>query len=234
MLDDLNRQHKAAPSLDQDGFIGGSRLRHRDCSAGLCLYPDKFSYQYGKLPRLDPVGGHSRVELSCAIDGPVPLPTAMPQIVWRAGIDLNPLDVTQSDDMRWLETLVWPEQDSRRQRLTAAVDIARLDPPRLIGGDLNESVESLANQAPRDATLVIFHSAVLAYVSVEVRSQFVATAMALPGHWISNEAPSVVLDIRPSGLPPPPDSTKTYFVLAIDGQAVGHAGPHRQSLQWFA
>ena len=210
------------------------RLRHRDCSAGLCLYPDKFSYQYGELPRLDPVGGHSRVELSCAIDGPVPLPTAMPQIVWRAGIDLNPLDVTQSDDMRWLETLVWPEQDSRRQRLTAAVDIARLDPPRLIGGDLNESVESLANQAPRDATLVIFHSAVLAYVSVEVRSQFVATAMALPGHWISNEAPSVVLDIRPSGLPPPPDSTKTYFVLAIDGQAVGHAGPHRQSLQWFA
>lgn len=59
-------------------------------SAGLCLYPDKFSYQYGNLPRLDPADQPGPL-LRCAIKGPVPVPTALPQIVWRAGIDMNPL-----------------------------------------------------------------------------------------------------------------------------------------------
>ncbi len=203
-------------------------------SAGLCLYPDKFSYQYSDLPRLDPAGGPSRVLLRCAIEGPVPVPTALPEIVWRAGIDLNPLDVTKSEDVRWLETLVWPEQDSRRQRLAAAIDIARTDPPRLLAGDLNDTIETLASQAPSDATLVVFHSAVLAYVSAEARTQFVARARSFPGHWISNEALSVVPDIRPSVLPPPPDSTKMQFLLAKDGEAVAYARPHGQSLLWLA
>ncbi len=203
-------------------------------SAGLCLYPDKFSYRYGELPQLDPVGGASRTVLNCAIDGPVPSTTTLPEVVWRAGIDLNPLDVTRSDHMRWLETLVWPEQDLRRQRLSAAIDIARMDPPLLIRGDLDEGVESLANQAPSNATLVIFHSAVLGYVPADIRTAFVATAKALPCHWISNEARSLVPGLRPTVLPPPLVSTKTQFVLAEDGEAVAYAGPHGQSLQWFA
>ena len=28
--------------------------------------------------------------------------------VWRAGIDLNPLDVADPDDVHWLSCLVWP------------------------------------------------------------------------------------------------------------------------------
>jgi len=202
-------------------------------SAGLCLYPDKFSYQYGDLPRLDPARGPGTTVLSCAIEGPVPVPATLPEVVWRAGIDLNPLDVSQSEDMRWLETLVWPEQDSRRQRLTAAIDIARTDPPQLVSGDLNETIETLASQAPSDATLVVFHSAVLAYLSADARAQFVATAKSLRGHWISNEGLPLAPIVSPTVLPPPPDPTKALFVLAKDGKAVAYAGPHGQSLLWF-
>ena len=57
--------------------------------------------------------------LECAVGGDAPLPDALPEVVWRGGIDLNPLDVRDDDAMRWLQTLVWPEHDDRRGRLAA-------------------------------------------------------------------------------------------------------------------
>ncbi|HUZ56387.1 MAG TPA: DUF2332 family protein [Streptosporangiaceae bacterium] len=38
----------------------------------------------------------------------MPLPARVPEISWRAGLDLNPLDVSSDDDVRWLSCLVWP------------------------------------------------------------------------------------------------------------------------------
>src|SRR5680860_1434728 len=67
-------------------------------SAGLCLYPDRYSYRYaaadGAVRVLHPADGPSPVILDCAITVPVPVPDRLPEIVWRAGIDLTPLDVT--------------------------------------------------------------------------------------------------------------------------------------------
>jgi hypothetical protein len=45
------------------------------------------------------------------------MPNQLPEIVWRRGIDLNPLDVTNDDDMRWLEACIWPDQVHRIERL---------------------------------------------------------------------------------------------------------------------
>ncbi len=204
-------------------------------SAGLCLYPDRFSYQYGHLARIDPPAGPGAVLLSCAIDGPVPVPvpTAPPRVIWRAGIDLNPLDVADPEQMRWLETLVWPEQDDRRQRLAAAIEVARSDPPHLVAGDLNACVQDLAGQAPDDATLVIFHSSVLSYLDDHGRAAFTATVRDLPGYWISNEIASAIA-FEDGSLPPPPDPSRLWSVLAQDGQPVAYAAPHGQYLHWFA
>ena len=71
----------------------------------------------------------------------------LPEVAWRGGIDLNPLDVTDPDAMRWLETLVWPEQDDRRERLRHAIDVARADPPRLVRGDLLDELPALVAEA---------------------------------------------------------------------------------------
>ncbi|HEX6872202.1 MAG TPA: DUF2332 domain-containing protein, partial [Micromonosporaceae bacterium] len=94
------------------------------CSAGLCLYPDAYRYRYGDHLVGSPT---SAVELACQPSGPVPLPERLPNVVWRAGLDLNPLDVRDDDDLRWLEALVWPEQSGRLARLWAAAGIARRD-----------------------------------------------------------------------------------------------------------
>jgi Uncharacterized protein conserved in bacteria (DUF2332) len=202
-------------------------------AAGLCLYPDRYSYRYGAALPLHPESGPSPLTLTCAVNAAVPVPTRLPQVLWRAGIDLNPLDVTDSADLRWLEMLIWPGQDHRRNRLSAAADIARSDPARIVRGDLNDELEALARQAPAEATLVVFHSAVMTYLDPAGRSAFVAAVRQLPGHWLSLEGPSVA-PLGGGELPPSPDPTRTLFVLELDGEPFAFAGGQGESLHWFS
>jgi hypothetical protein len=50
-------------------------------------------------------------------------PTSLPQVVGRAGLDLNPIEVTDPVDLAWLDTLIWPERTHRRARLRAAAAV---------------------------------------------------------------------------------------------------------------
>lgn len=195
-------------------------------AAGLCLYPDRYAYRYGEH-----AVGASSVVLRCAVTGPVPLPSAVPDVAWRAGLDLHPLDVTSDADVRWLESLIWPEQRDRFTVLRGAVEIARAEPARIVAGDLTTDLASLAEQAPADATLVVFHSAVLAYVDDAGRAAFADAVRAVAAQratcWLSNEAPGVVAGTRL-------DAGAPYrFVLARDGRPLALARPHGQSLDWL-
>jgi Uncharacterized protein conserved in bacteria (DUF2332) len=58
-------------------------------SAGLCLLPDRYGYIYG-THRV----GRSDLVFPCTPHGGVPLPDQLPTILWRRGIDLDPIDVT--------------------------------------------------------------------------------------------------------------------------------------------
>ena len=75
------------------------------------------------------------------------------------------MDLSIPGKVEWLEALIWPEQTDRLARLRAAIKIAAEQKPRLVKGDLRTDLAALAREAPKDATLVIFHTAVLAYVS---------------------------------------------------------------------
>ena len=85
---------------------GPAALIEAGASAGFCLYPDRYSYLYrtddGGETVLHPADGPSTVELPCTLKG-TQAPTRLPDVVWRAGIDLNPLDVQDPEDMAWLE-----------------------------------------------------------------------------------------------------------------------------------
>jgi hypothetical protein len=205
------------------------------CSAGLCLLPDRYGYRYATdhgTVEVHPPAGPSPVVLDCRVEGEAPLPHAVPEVVWRAGIDLHPLDVTDPDATDWLETLVWPEQEDRRSRLAAALRLARSDPPRLVRGDLLEELPRLAAEAPPEATLVVLHSAVAAYLSADDRERLVHLAQSLPGHWLSNEGPQVL----PLELPAPPREGSAVgaapFLMALDGQPVAWTHGHGRALAW--
>lgn len=192
-------------------------------SAGLCLYPDRYAYRYG-----DHVVGAGEPVLACAPTAVAP-PARLPEVVWRAGLDLNPLSVNDSTDVAWLDALIWPEHAHRRARLRAAVAVAAAEPPLLVRGDLVDDLPALAAQAPAGATLVVFHSSVLYQVPAPRRAAFVDVVRALPGHWVANEAPDV---LGYAALPPPPDSA-LHNVLALDGQPLAWTRGHGQSITWF-
>jgi hypothetical protein len=207
-------------------------------SAGLCLYPDRYSYRYtgSANVRLDPGSGPSPVVLECIAEGAVPVPQQLPEVVWRAGIDLNPLDVRDDDAMRWLQQLVWPEHQDRRDRLAAAVDLVRRDPPHLVRGNLVEQLPPLVAEAPEEATLVVFHSAVVAYLSGEERSELAALMGRLRGHWVSNEGAAVLPALAATAASPPRDGSAVgaaRFLLALDGRAVAWTQGHGRAISWI-
>jgi len=206
-------------------------------SAGLCLLFERYAYEFGST-RLG--AASSAVRLRCAATGPVPLPPAIPQIAWRRGLDLRPIDVRDDDAVRWLSACVWPEHHERRRRLEGAVAAARIDPPVVRAGDLIDDLPALLAEAPGDAQLVVFHSAVLSYVSRERRQEF-ADALAQASKrrdiiWLANEAIGIV-----SELPAVAPSGALRFLVARTRFANGQrrsellalAHPHGAELAWL-
>ena len=196
-------------------------------SAGLCLLPDRYGYAYDGHPAFGP-----EPRFPCRAGAEVPVPRAVPEVVWRAGIDLNPLDLGDDDSRAWLEALVWPDQPERLARFRAAMAIARADPPRVVSGDLLTALPALAAEAPKHATLVVFHTAVLAYVAgADTRAAFGRGVRDLNAVWISNESPDVFPHIAAKLLTRGPADA---FLLAVDGEPTAWTDPHGAWIEWIA
>ncbi|MHA7154110.1 DUF2332 domain-containing protein [Arthrobacter sp. TMN-50] len=226
----------AAVSCEEDTPLA---LIEVGASAGLCLYPDRYGYSYDGGLVLSAGDLPDALVMECATTGSPPLPDRVPQVTFRAGLDVKPLDVANDDDVAWLEALVWPEHARRRDRLRAAVAVARREPPLLVAGDLAVDLEDLVNRAPADATVVVFHSAVLAYVDEAGRNAFRDTMLRLtadrnrPLHWLSNEGYGVLPGVE-GALQKDDVEVDRLFVLAHNGRAVARTGGHGQTLDWLS
>lgn len=220
-------------------------------SAGLCLFPDHYSYRYrdasGAVVSIDPeevdaasggasgasVAATAPVVLDCELRGPVP-PLRVPEIVWRAGIDLQPLDASDDGDRAWLTGLVWPGEEGRAERVTRALDIVAREAPAGVPlvrqGDAVEMLAALAAEAPAGATLVITTPGVLAHVPWAGRMRIIETAQALPGHWITLDDPG----LHQAWHPPidAADWPEGGFALALDGEVLAAADPLGGWLAW--
>lgn len=206
-------------------------------SAGLCLLLDRFHYDLGPTAIGDAT---SPVRLRCAMTGPVPLPATMPHVVWRRGLDLHPVDVHDPEAVRWLLACVWSDHPERRRRLEGAIELARSAPPLVTAGDLVDDLPALLAEAPLDAQLVVFHSAVLTYVSPDRRQAFAGRLAEASRQrdvvWLSNEAHGVVPALATTAPPP----TELRFALGRTrftsgrrrDELLAHAHPHGATLAW--
>jgi len=203
-------------------------------SAGLCLLLDRYGYDYG-THRIEPPSANFAVVapiFQCIANAATPLPSVLPKIGWRLGVDLNPLDVNSPVEMAWLETLVWPDQAHRAQNLRAAIEVARAHPPEVRRGDLRVELPAIAELAPKNLRLVVYHTAALGYVgSQSDREEFAKAVRNTGAVWISNEVPSVFPEIARAAPPPP---SPGHFLLSVDGRPAAWTGPHGQSIDWFA
>jgi hypothetical protein len=217
------------PALAQ--VPGRFALLEVGASAGLCLYPDRYSYSYDGR-RIDPADGPSTVLLECSTTGNPPIPIALPEIAWRGGIDLNPLDLANPDDIAWLETLIWPEQHERRARIRAAMDIVRADPPRIVRGDAIDDLPALVAEAPAGIPLVIVSSAAIVYLMPEPRARFIDYVRSLEATWISNEGAGIVPTAagKLNGRVPP---VTGQMLLSVNESPLAFTGPHGDRLDWL-
>ncbi len=170
-------------------------------SAGLCLNPDHYAYDYGA----GRIGPADAPVLICRPGDGTPVPTALPRIAWRSGLDLEPITPRDTDAMAWLEALIWPDQAERLARFRAAMAVLRRNPVRLRQGDLTRDLVALLDEVPVGPTIVVYHTATLAYIRDPAeRAAFATTLWEHSAVWISNEAPMAFPDIAARARRPGP------------------------------
>lgn len=230
-----NEPLRLAPLLPVLSEVTGPiALLEIGASGGLCLYPDRYSYRFvdaDGVPRaaFDPADGPSAVVLTSVVRGDLP-EMRMPQVVWRAGIDLDPLDARDPRDRAWLRGLVWPGESGREERVASALDIVAADPPMMVRGDAAAQVAAVAASAPPDATLVITTPGVLVHIPREARHLLIAQVRELAGHWVTIDAP----DLHDAWHPAVDATTWPGSVVAMDGRVRAAADPLGRWWEWRA
>lgn len=138
-------------------------------SAGLNLVFDRYRCEYGE-------GSQGPVDAALVLRGEErrPLPRVLLErplnIRSRVGIDRAPIDLTTDEGVRLLESFVWPGQDERVQRLHAAIEVVRADPPRIVADDLVDVLPGLLDELPRDGLALVFQTGVFEYISPDARA----------------------------------------------------------------
>ena len=211
------------------------------CSAGLNLNVDRVGITYSNGQSLgDP---SSPVQQSCSIVGDRAVPTrAILEVVARVGVDLDPVDVTDADDARWLRACVWPDQPEQITRLEAELALAATAPPLLLQGDAVEVLPDAFARVPADALPVVTTTWALSQFPLESRLRFLhrldeaATGRAVA--WVSAEgvgvAPAIPTlgDRRASG-----HSIVGLAVFersAVCAEAIGRCWSQGRWLAWLA
>ena len=117
-------------------------------SAGLNLNFDRYEYYYDNKK----VYGDSPVKLHCQIlAGKAPTITFFNYPLQKIGIDQHPIDLTNADDLTWLQALIWPDQTERFIQLKEALHASNLSDIKLIAGstvaDFKKVIESIDSNA---------------------------------------------------------------------------------------
>jgi hypothetical protein len=222
--------------------VGAERVGLVDvgCSAGLNLQVDRAGVTYSDGRFLGDQS--SPLQLTCEVVGEGPVPArAMPEVVARVGVDLNPVDVTDAADARWLRACLWPDQPERVERLDAAIELASSSPPTLLAGDALEVLPDAFACVPDDALPVVTTTWALSYFSLDGRLRFLRrlaeAAASRPVAWVSGEGVGIAPAVPTLG-----DSrlaAHSIVGLAIVGRgslrvdAIGRCHPHGRWLEWL-
>ena len=172
------------------------------CSAGLNLNVDRVGITYSNGQSLGDLS--SPVQMSSSIVGDRPIPTrAIPEVVARIGVDLDPVDVTDADDCRWLRACLWPNQPERVARLEAEIALAATAPPLLLQGDVVEVMPHAFARVPADALPVVTSTWALSHLPLESRMRFLhrldEAAVGRAVAWVSAEGVGVAPTIPTLG-----------------------------------
>ncbi|MEQ8839600.1 MAG: DUF2332 domain-containing protein [Acidimicrobiales bacterium] len=215
---EVNRTSAIAPLLNLIGRRTGSGLALIDvgCSAGLNLLLDRYRIDLGAVAL-----GPADARLHLAAESRGSTPVAEPaDISWRRGVDRNPIDVTDPDEARWLESLVWPDHPERLARLRAAIAEVQADPPTLVRADAVAGVRAALSAAPPDLHAVVLTTWVVFYFDEQLRREFEAAIVGADRttSWLAMEMAGIVPGID---VPPAPTGEGEVSVMTLVNGGAG-------------
>jgi hypothetical protein len=166
---------------------------------------------------------------------------AIPEVVARVCVDLDPVDVTDPDDARWLRACVSPDQPERAARLDAAIALAAATPPLLVRGDAVEVLPDAVAHVASDALPVVTTTWALSRFSPESRLRFLRTldeaAARRPLAWVSLEGVGVAPAIPTLGDRPASGHSivglTVFHQSTLQTEAIGRCWSKGRFLSWL-
>lgn len=230
------------------------------CSAGLNLglpWMNFRLHQHGRSSGHVNAGLPQAPHLDCELIGPWPQAATAPTaftLSHRAGVDPALIDVQEPEAVRWLQACLWPSDTARRQRLDAAVALARTQPAELqqasAGAACLNALSRWLAGLPADTWPIILNTWVLYYASAadlaEHRTAMQGLLQRYRATWVSAEdvVTTTTLFGPPPALAPVEDvgrqqaHTQTFWVTAEAGEAglqaryVARSHPHGRWVRW--
>lgn len=207
-------------------------------SAGLNLNVDRYRYRYLRGGQKEAIWG--RPDASVSLEAELRGSGAMPELAddlsirFRGGIDINPIDLRDEDELRWLRALIWPEHVERHQRLIAAAAELASSPVDLRKGDAVEMLPRMITDTPPETALTVYSTVALYQIPSAGRERIYRTLQET-----SNERPVwlVTLELRMEDIDEvqmPSLSITRYANGGAERQVLARSSPHGWWIEWAA
>jgi hypothetical protein len=251
-MNEVARCAQIAAGIAASAPTGPVALVDLGTGAGLGLHLDRYSYRLG-----DQLSGppDAPLTLRCGVRGrQAPPPVTLPPIAYRAGLELNPVDLADPAAVRWLLACAPPEA-SALTRLIAAAAVARQHPARIVAGDVVDELPGVLAGLPGDLPVIVT-DAYLAVFLPPVRLGALTAILRRAGQrrpvtWLSLDP---LVPLGPAGrdsvqgLPLPAAlvadyqgrgvfavlGARTFDGTAETGRLLARAHPSGQWLEWLA
>ena len=131
-------------------------------SAGLNMIWNKYRVRYMRDGEEFFAGPEEALlSIECTIRGEKTPPLgATPKIASRAGLELNPVDLSDPHWRDWLKALVWPDQVARFARLEKAIDIRLRETLDIRPGDALALLPDALRAVPENEPVCVYHTSV--------------------------------------------------------------------------
>ncbi len=170
-------------------------------SAGLNLCWDQYRHDYDGLGSFGALGSSVRLRLGWRGAPPAHDLSKVPKVATRIGIDLDPIDLEDEDEVLWLRSFL-----GGAGSLPEAIELARRTPRQLIRGDALDHLEAAVRGLPEHVVATVFHSFCTYQFTDAALRRFDALIAQLgderPLHWIRLEGQALELSsFRPRQAP---------------------------------
>jgi hypothetical protein len=142
--------------------------------AGLTLHLDRYRYVYRAGEHASVIGDPAaKVVVETELRGSqLPaLPSAVPRIVDRVGIDIEPLDLGDRDVRGWLAACI-PQEIGAVTRFHHAVEVVIANPARTVRGDVREVLPDVLASIPAGLPVCLIDTYVHVFFTVDELIRF--------------------------------------------------------------